>query len=35
MWWPHALHARPETMDLDERINEHLNEGGIVVIHCG
>lgn len=30
-----ALHATPETIDLDERIHEHLNEGGIVVIHCG
>ena len=29
-----AIHARPDSMELDERIHEHLNEGGIVVIHC-
>jgi hypothetical protein len=30
-----AIHVSPDTIALDERIHEHLNDGGIVVIHCG
>lgn len=28
-----ALHATPDTID-DERVHEHLNQGGIVIITC-
>ena len=29
-----AVHSRPEAMQIDPNIHEHLNDGGIVVIHC-
>ena len=29
-----AIHSMPDEMHVDPRIHEHLNDGGIVVIHC-
>ena len=29
-----AVHSRPDEMHIDPNIHEHLNDGGIVVIHC-
>ena len=29
-----AIHATPDEMEVDPNIHRHLNEGGIVVIHC-
>ena len=29
-----ALHTTPDAMEYDEDIHSHLDEGGIVVIHC-
>lgn len=32
--WNEALHATPDEMETDPNVHRHLNEGGIVVIHC-
>ena len=32
--WFNALHATPDEMETDLNVHRHLNEGGIVVIHC-
>ena len=29
-----VLHATPEEMELDDDIHDHLDNGGIVIIHC-
>jgi hypothetical protein len=32
--WFDALHATPDEMEVDPNIHRHLNDGGVVVIHC-
>ena len=29
-----VIHATPDEMEVDPNIHRHLNEGGMVIIHC-
>ena len=32
--WNEAIHASPVEMETDPNIHRHLNDGGVVIIHC-